>query len=826
MRGLKGSRRSTAPASVSDTICYCDGEREIGTMELFCSGCSKWFHGRCLKDLKDFYGLSFMVCYVFHCKDCSPTGIETWIAKQANFSHMCVTVLANLTAEKLKKEGYQKTGEHVYFNLQDTIIPYFDANWENLTSMPRRIKNTWHTTLQKTLIKDVELFKVNPDDENSFALLETNLADIGPVNESVKQIGKKTSTGEKSNLSSTLVGAHQSMGRMSGADSDIDGGPKTRGASKRRHVDSGGGGKKPKLANDYSSSKLAAPDGSGPIDFPFNKEGYRYFLVERDPNVIDRMQLEEDDGSTPRIIPPHLYRLHIQRTVTISPNDRAHELRVSDDQLTVTGFEGYRVARATHAVAKGTWYFEVNFLKQPEGSHVRIGWSQPLAVVQSCIGYNKLSYSWRSLKGTKFHDAIGKKYHFGGYKEGDILGCLIHLPHDPIHPGPSQRYLPPSYKDLPLINFKHNYFYESHDEVSDVLKSLEPLKGSKIEFFKNGKSCGVAFTDIYRGFYHPAISIYKNATLRCNFGPRLQHLPRGALPMSAKVEELYVEQTLSEMLFLVSKGHCMQATLRGLTGKMMKVVPVRALEDNYMYLVYSEKDLQGFAVDPVEPQKIKTVADSCKVTVSAALVTHHHWDHAGGMNEFRKLWPSENVQIYGGDSRIDNLNRKVEHNEKFCIGQMEVIALKTPCHTKGHICYYVSHSGDNRNIVLTGDTLFIAGCGKFFEGTAAEMHHNLNEVLAKLPDDTYVYPGHEYTLSNLKFAHYIEPNNENVKRKLEWAAQQKAKNVPTVPSTIAEEKETNPFMRTFSPEIQQKVGAVELVTVMNLVREAKNNFKS
>ncbi|KAJ1371970.1 hypothetical protein KIN20_034018 [Parelaphostrongylus tenuis] len=534
MRGLKGSRKSTAPASVSDTICYCDGEREIGTMELFCSGCSKWFHGRCLKDLKDFYGLSFMVCYVFHCKDCSPTGIETWVAKQARSDRISF---------------------HFSFSLHNTIIPYFDANWENLTSMPRRIKNTWHTTLQKTLIKDIELFKVSPDDENSFALLETNLADIGPVNESVKQIGKKTTSGEKGNLSSTLVGAHQGMGgRMSGAESDIDGGPKTRGASKRRNVDAVGG-KKPKLATDYSSSRLAAPDGSGSVDFPFNKEGYRYFLVERDPNVIDRMPPEEDDGSTLRIIPSHLYRLHIQRTVTISPNDRAHELRVSDDQLTVTGFEGYRVARATHAVAKGTWYFEVNFLKQPEDSHVRIGWSQPLAVVQSCIGYNKLSYSWRSLKGTKFHDAIGKKYHFGGYKEGDILGCLIHLPHDPVHPGPSNRYLPPSYKDLPLINFKHNYFYESHDEVSDVLKSLETLKGSRIEFFKNGKSCGVAFTDIYRGFYHPAISIFKNATLRCNFGPRLQHLPPGALPMSARVEELYVEQTLSEALYLVCNGH-------------------------------------------------------------------------------------------------------------------------------------------------------------------------------------------------------------------------------------------------------------------------------
>ncbi|KAK6060363.1 hydroxyacylglutathione hydrolase cytoplasmic domain protein [Cooperia oncophora] len=248
-------------------------------------------------------------------------------------------------------------------------------------------------------------------------------------------------------------------------------------------------------------------------------------------------------------------------------------------------------------------------------------------------------------------------------EEGDILGCLIHLPHDPIHPGPSSQYLPPSNKDLPLINFKHNYFYESHDEVADVVKSLEPLKESRIEFFKNGKSCGVAFTDIYRGFYHPAVSLFKNATVRCNFGPRLHHLPPGALPMCARVEQLNVEQTLIQ---------CMQSALRGLTGKMIKVIPIRALEDNYMYLVYSEKDSKGFAVDPVEPQKVKEVAENCKVTVAAALVTHHHWDHAGGMSEFRKIWKSDEAEIYGGDERIDHLNNRVDHEEKFQVGQMEV----------------------------------------------------------------------------------------------------------------------------------------------------------
>ncbi|KAL6736078.1 hypothetical protein Aduo_006468 [Ancylostoma duodenale] len=287
----------------------------------------------------------------------------------------------------------------------------------------------------------------------------------------------------------------------------------------------------------------------------------------------------------------------------------------------------------------------------------------------------------------------------------------------------------------------------------------------------------------------------------------------------------------------------MQNAVRGVTQKMMKVVPVRALEDNYMYLVYSEKDLKGFAVDPVEPQKIKAAAENHKVTVAAALVTHHHWDHAGGMGEFRKIWPADKAVVYGGDDRIDHLSHKVEPEEKFTVGEMEVrmgvsagstscrikclqvVAFKTPCHTKGHVCYYVSHPGDDHRILLTGDTLFIAGCGKFFEGNGAEMHRNLNEILGKLPDDTRVYPGHEYTLSNLKFAHHIEPSNEHVKRKLDWAAKLQARNEPTVPSTIGEEKETNPFMRTWAPEIQQKVGATDLVQVMDRVRQAKNSFR-
>ncbi|CAI4228541.1 unnamed protein product [Auanema sp. JU1783] len=547
---LKGRRNGNGSgAVVSDVVCYCNGERDLGNLELFCSGCMRWYHGKCLKDLGDFlkYGLSFMVCYSFSCKNCSNTRIETWVAKQANFVHMCVTVLANLTADRLRKEGRLEgitaNYETHFFSLHEDIIPYFDANWENLTSMGRRVKTTWHATLQKTLAKEPELFQTDPLDDSKYALRES-LFDIGPCNEKVRMIGSRKTLTEKSNVASAVA-----QDKTTDKNEKTDEGPKTRGASKRRNADNSGvNTKKPKAA-DYSSAKIAGHDSS--IDFPFNKDGYRYFLVERDPNVPEpEIKTEKDDA--PLIILNTLYRVVNTDIVTISPNDRAYQLRVGDDQMTVTGFEGYCLARATHGVSTGTWYYEVQFLKQPPGTHVRIGWSQPLAVVQSCCGYNKLSYSWRSLKGTKFHEGYGKKYCLGGYKEGDVLGMLIHLPLDINTNVPSSHYLPDSMKDNHLIKFKSNYFYESHEDVAAHVKTLGSLKGSKIEFFLNGKSCGVAYEDIYRGTYYPTVSLFGSASVRCNFGPNVRYPPPpGARLICERPAEVHYEQALSDMLHIV-----------------------------------------------------------------------------------------------------------------------------------------------------------------------------------------------------------------------------------------------------------------------------------
>jgi Set1/Ash2 histone methyltransferase complex subunit ASH2 len=148
----------------------------------------------------------------------------------------------------------------------------------------------------------------------------------------------------------------------------------------------------------------------------------------------------------------------------------------------------------------------------PEGSATRIGWGQEYANLQSPLGYDKFAYSWRSRKGTKFHESHGKHYS-DGYGEGDTLGFLIVLPEQE-----GVRYIPNTYKDRPLVKFKSHLYYEDKDKVSDTLKNLKILPGSKIYFFKNGKCQGLAFEDIYSGAYYPSISIHKNATVSLNFG--------------------------------------------------------------------------------------------------------------------------------------------------------------------------------------------------------------------------------------------------------------------------------------------------------------------
>ncbi|KAK4797951.1 hypothetical protein SAY86_030277 [Trapa natans] len=146
-------------------------------------------------------------------------------------------------------------------------------------------------------------------------------------------------------------------------------------------------------------------------------------------------------------------------------------------------------------------------------------------------------------------------------------------------------------------------------------------------------------------------------------------------------------------------------------------------------------------------------------------------------------------------------------------------------HTKGHISYYVTTVEGNNPAVFTGDTLFIAGCGKFFEGTAEQMYQSLCVTLGSLPKPTKVYCGHEYTVKNLQFALTVEPDNAKIQQKLSWAQNQQQKGHPTIPSTMEEELQTNPFMRADLPEVQERVGCNSPVEALRTIRQQKDNWR-
>ncbi|KAF9800927.1 hypothetical protein SFRURICE_010475 [Spodoptera frugiperda] len=198
-------------------------------------------------------------------------------------------------------------------------------------------------------------------------------------------------------------------------------------------------------------------------------------------------------------------------------------------------------------------------------------------------------------------------------------------------------------------------------------------------------------------------------------------------------------------------------------------------------------------------------------------------DHAGGNEELAKQVPG--IEVYGGDDRIGALTRKVEHNTIFNIGNLMVQCLFTPCHTMGHVCYYVTTPDEGSDgVVFTGDTLFLAGCGRFFEGNAEQMY-NAFAILGSLPDNTKVYCGHEYTLQNLRFAAHVEPSNQEILKKIAWSELRREEGKPTVPSTIGEEKTYNPFMRVYEAEIMQHAGAQNAIQAMKNIRLEKDSFQ-
>ena len=229
----------------------------------------------------------------------------------------------------------------------------------------------------------------------------------------------------------------------------------------------------------------------------------------------------------------------------------------------------------------------------------------------------------------------------------------------------------------------------------------------------------------------------------------------------------------------------------------MRVIPIPQLSDNYAYLVIDDDSHKAGIVDCAEAAPVLRAVSEAGVELVAILPTHHHWDHIGGNEDLLRQLQLEVYGYAAEGHRIPGCTREVKDGETIQVGALAARILFIPAHTSGHIAYHF----EREQSVFTGDTLFAGGCGRLFEGDAAMMLRSLSKLMA-LPDATKVYFGHEYTEKNLRFALTLEPHNRELQHKHAWAVQQAAKNQPTVPTTIASEKATNPFFRWSSPELR------------------------
>jgi hydroxyacylglutathione hydrolase len=257
---------------------------------------------------------------------------------------------------------------------------------------------------------------------------------------------------------------------------------------------------------------------------------------------------------------------------------------------------------------------------------------------------------------------------------------------------------------------------------------------------------------------------------------------------------------------------------------VMNLTALPAFADNYIWML--DDGARAIVVDPGEPGPVAEALDARRLELAAILVTHHHADHVGGVDALRARLQGP---VFGpAHERVPQPCIGLEEGETAEALGLTFEVLDIPAHTAGHIAYF-NRAGAGEPIVFCGDTLFSAGCGKLFEGTAEQMYTSLNKLSA-LPDATRVCCGHEYTLANLKFAHVVEPANQDVVRHTAQCEALRAAGQPTVPSAIGRERRINPFLRCAEPAIVAAARAHGAAgesgsEVLAALRTWKNDFR-
>jgi hydroxyacylglutathione hydrolase len=259
----------------------------------------------------------------------------------------------------------------------------------------------------------------------------------------------------------------------------------------------------------------------------------------------------------------------------------------------------------------------------------------------------------------------------------------------------------------------------------------------------------------------------------------------------------------------------------------MNLIALPAFTDNYVWMLHDGRD--AVVVDPGEAAPVIAALDAQALRLAGILITHHHGDHIGGVNALRPRLPAPD-RVWGParESMPQPCHPLQEGDVVEVLGQRFEV-LDVPGHTAGHIAFYCAALDGGGPLLFCGDTLFSAGCGRLFEGTPAQMHTSLSK-LAALPGTTRVCCTHEYTLGNLRFALAAEPDNAAALAYRAWCEAERASGRPTLPSTVAREREVNPFLRCDQPALvaaAQRQGATarDEVSTLAALREWKNRFQ-
>ncbi len=232
---------------------------------------------------------------------------------------------------------------------------------------------------------------------------------------------------------------------------------------------------------------------------------------------------------------------------------------------------------------------------------------------------------------------------------------------------------------------------------------------------------------------------------------------------------------------------------------MNKVFGIKSLQDNYIWAIHGKDNRHIVIVDPGESEPVLSYLESQKLVLDAVLLTHHHLDHTGGVKSLLEHFP--NIAVYGSfQDKVAGITQFVSDGDKIILANQNVTleVLDIPGHTLGHVAYL------DENMLFSGDTLFSVGCGRIFEGTAAQMYASLKK-LRSLPGSIKMYCAHEYTLSNIQFAQTVDPNNQALERRRQEVLVLREKGKPSLPVPLSLELQTNPFLRCHEPSIAHAV---------------------